>query len=170
MGCTRACVYNLFSAIRDIRASITRVASRSPSHTTVREFSGLRSRTLTSARCLPLPHTQVSKAPPSTDRCSFLLSLQYAINTRQSVCEQFTPASYSTINRGGTLHLNSKLSDQQCRNAMKGKPSTPAEIVAQLPAGFDRARESGDLLFFPSTVHKHEEFGVEVRGSGCLSS
>lgn len=39
---------------------------------------------------------------------------------------------------------------------------TPAEILEQLPAKFDQARESGDLLFFPSTTHKHEAHGVEV--------
>lgn len=45
---------------------------------------------------------------------------------------------------------------------MKTVPNTPADVIAQLPAGFDKAKESGDLLFFPSTVHKHSEFGVEV--------
>lgn len=39
---------------------------------------------------------------------------------------------------------------------------TPAEILQQLPAKFEQARESGDLLFFPSTTHKHEAHGVEV--------
>lgn len=41
-------------------------------------------------------------------------------------------------------------------------PQTHFEIISSLPARFDKARESGDLLFFPSTVHKHSEFGVEV--------
>ena len=36
-------------------------------------------------------------------------------------------------------------------------------IVAKLVENFDKARESGDLLFFPSTVHTHAENGVEVR-------
>lgn len=39
---------------------------------------------------------------------------------------------------------------------------TPAEIVAQLPERFDKARESGDVLFFPSTISKHQAHGVEV--------
>ena len=39
---------------------------------------------------------------------------------------------------------------------------TPAEILERLPARFEQARESGDLLFFPSTTHKHEAHGVEV--------
>jgi hypothetical protein len=41
-------------------------------------------------------------------------------------------------------------------------PNTPADVIAQLPASFAKAKESGDLLFFPSTVHKHSECGVEV--------
>jgi hypothetical protein len=41
-------------------------------------------------------------------------------------------------------------------------PDTPTEIIAKLPERFTKAREEGDLLFFPSTIHKHEEFGVEV--------
>ena len=36
------------------------------------------------------------------------------------------------------------------------------EIVARLPESFDRARASGELFFFPSTVHKHTEHGVDV--------
>ena len=40
--------------------------------------------------------------------------------------------------------------------------SAHAEIVAKLPEAFERARASGDLLFFPSTVHTHSEAGVDV--------
>ena len=43
------------------------------------------------------------------------------------------------------------------------KRFTPQEIVAKLGPQFERARESGDLLFFPSTVHKHTDVGVDVR-------
>lgn len=39
----------------------------------------------------------------------------------------------------------------------------PAEIISKLAKNFDKARASGDLLFYPSTVYKHEEHGVEVR-------
>lgn len=40
---------------------------------------------------------------------------------------------------------------------------TPQEIVAKLDSQFEKARGSGDLLFFPSTVHKHTDVGVDVR-------
>ena len=46
-----------------------------------------------------------------------------------------------------------------------GAPSTPKEIISSLPECFDKAKESGELLFFPSTVHTHPENGVEV----CLT-
>ena len=46
---------------------------------------------------------------------------------------------------------------------------TPEQIVAKLPESFDKARESGDVLFFESTVQKHEEYGVEVSKSTSLS-
>ena len=42
-----------------------------------------------------------------------------------------------------------------------------AEIVAKLSDSFEKARTSGDLLFFPSTLHTHAENGVEVR-SACV--
>ena len=41
-------------------------------------------------------------------------------------------------------------------------PTTQTDIIAQLPARFDQAKEAGDLFFFPSTVHKHLSHGVEV--------
>ena len=41
--------------------------------------------------------------------------------------------------------------------------STQEEILAKLPEAFDKARASGDLLFFPSSVHTHKEHDVEVR-------
>lgn len=40
--------------------------------------------------------------------------------------------------------------------------STVKEIISKLPEAFDKALEQGDLLFFPSTVHKHTESNVEV--------
>lgn len=40
---------------------------------------------------------------------------------------------------------------------------TPQEIVAKLDSQFEKARGSGDLLFFPSTVHKHTDAGIDVR-------
>lgn len=40
---------------------------------------------------------------------------------------------------------------------------TPQEIITKLGSQFEKARESGDLLFFPSTVHKHTDAGIDVR-------
>ncbi|TBU24517.1 HIT-like protein [Dichomitus squalens] len=41
------------------------------------------------------------------------------------------------------------------------------EIVAKLSDSFEKARSSGDLLFFPSTTHHHEENGVEFQIRLC---
>ncbi|TFK83200.1 HIT-like protein [Polyporus arcularius HHB13444] len=45
--------------------------------------------------------------------------------------------------------------------------STHKEILAKLPENFDKARESGDLLFFPSSVHTHAENGIEFQIRLC---
>ena len=42
------------------------------------------------------------------------------------------------------------------------KRFTPEEMVGKLDSQFEKAHESGDLLFFPSTVHKHTDVGVDV--------
>ncbi|OBZ70999.1 5',5'''-P-1,P-4-tetraphosphate phosphorylase 2 [Grifola frondosa] len=42
-----------------------------------------------------------------------------------------------------------------------------SEIISKLSAGFDRALQSGDLFFFPSTVHGHVEHGVEFQIRLC---
>ena len=42
-------------------------------------------------------------------------------------------------------------------------------IINRLSEQFTKARDAGDLLFFPSTVHSHEEAGVEVRDRQRLS-
>ena len=39
---------------------------------------------------------------------------------------------------------------------------TPTEIIEKIPESFDKAQAAGDLLFFPSTVHKHSECDVDV--------
>ncbi|TRM69493.1 HIT-like domain-containing protein [Schizophyllum amplum] len=44
--------------------------------------------------------------------------------------------------------------------------NTPAEIIAKLPATFEAAKATGNLFFFPSTVHTHvDDFGIsyEIR-------
>lgn len=45
--------------------------------------------------------------------------------------------------------------------AMSSKQHT--DIVSKIPSSFERARSSGDLLFFESTIQKHLESGVNVR-------
>ena len=43
------------------------------------------------------------------------------------------------------------------------KRFTPQEIITKLDSQFEKARRSGDLLFFPSTVHKYTDAGIDVR-------
>ncbi|TCD60737.1 bifunctional AP-4-A phosphorylase/ADP sulfurylase [Steccherinum ochraceum] len=43
-----------------------------------------------------------------------------------------------------------------------GVATSAKEVIASLPERFTKAKESGDLLFFPSTVHNHVENGIEV--------
>lgn len=43
----------------------------------------------------------------------------------------------------------------------------PTEIIAKIPSSFDNAVNSGDLLFFPSTIHKHPEGHVEYEIRLC---
>ncbi|PBK58849.1 hypothetical protein ARMSODRAFT_946017 [Armillaria solidipes] len=43
----------------------------------------------------------------------------------------------------------------------------PSEIIAKIPSSFDNAVNSGDLLFFPSTIHKYPEGGVEYEIRLC---
>lgn len=40
---------------------------------------------------------------------------------------------------------------------------TPSEIISLIPDRFKAALQSEDLLFFPSTIHPHEESRVKVR-------
>jgi len=44
---------------------------------------------------------------------------------------------------------------------------TPTKIIAKIPESFDKAQEAGDLLFFPSTIHKHSEFDVDFEIRLC---
>ncbi len=46
--------------------------------------------------------------------------------------------------------------------------SPHAELVRQIPTSYEKAVTSGDLLFFPSTVHKHVDVDVEVSDSALL--
>ncbi|CCM01925.1 uncharacterized protein FIBRA_03998 [Fibroporia radiculosa] len=46
-------------------------------------------------------------------------------------------------------------------------PQTPVEIISKLPASFKKAQDSGDLLFFPSSVHEYDEDGVKFEIRLC---
>ncbi|KAJ3558018.1 hypothetical protein NM688_g1156 [Phlebia brevispora] len=46
-------------------------------------------------------------------------------------------------------------------------PNTHEEIIQQLPVKFEKAREAGDLFFFPSTTHKHAAHGIEFEIKLC---
>jgi ATP adenylyltransferase len=39
---------------------------------------------------------------------------------------------------------------------------SPAEILNKLGPVFEKAQAEGDLLFFPSTIVKHSDAGIEV--------
>ncbi|KAG7098802.1 hypothetical protein E1B28_000707 [Marasmius oreades] len=43
----------------------------------------------------------------------------------------------------------------------------PQEIIAKLPSQYEKALASGDLFFFPSSVHHHYESGVEYEIRLC---
>ncbi|KIJ68141.1 hypothetical protein HYDPIDRAFT_107802 [Hydnomerulius pinastri MD-312] len=45
----------------------------------------------------------------------------------------------------------------------------PSDIISAIPERFQVAQTSGDLLFFPSEVHKHEEIGVEFELRLCIA-
>ncbi|KAH9951540.1 HIT-like domain-containing protein [Amylocystis lapponica] len=42
-----------------------------------------------------------------------------------------------------------------------------SELISKLPESYDKALSSGDLLFFPSTVNKHIDHGVEFEIRLC---
>ncbi len=42
------------------------------------------------------------------------------------------------------------------------------EVISSLPGRFTRAKDAGDLFFFPSTVNTHEEHGVQVSWVLCF--
>lgn len=140
-----------------IATVLTRVVQHLPSHTTVRT---------------------VTTDPPSTSvRRRLLSTFKKPKASKVSACSHRRPLSVfsslclTSTRSGATRTVHSINTLASCPRdtgfkssaSMKTMPSTPTEIIAQLPTGFERARESGDLLFFPSTVHKHQEFGVEVR-------
>ncbi|KAL0956341.1 hypothetical protein HGRIS_002491 [Hohenbuehelia grisea] len=47
--------------------------------------------------------------------------------------------------------------------------TTPADIISKIPSSFDLALASGDLLYFPSTVEKHDELGVQFEIRLCTA-
>ncbi|KAG6903058.1 hypothetical protein C0995_006245 [Termitomyces sp. Mi166 len=44
---------------------------------------------------------------------------------------------------------------------------SPAEIISSISNKFTDAREAGELFFFPSTIWKHEELGVQFEIRLC---
>ncbi|KAF7376410.1 ATP-transf domain-containing protein [Mycena sanguinolenta] len=44
---------------------------------------------------------------------------------------------------------------------------TPAEILAKLGPGYEKAKNEGVLLFFPSTIVKHQDSGIEYEITLC---
>jgi hypothetical protein len=40
--------------------------------------------------------------------------------------------------------------------------STPSAIVSAIRPAFDKGKESGDLLFFPSQIHTHKDLAIDV--------
>ena len=48
--------------------------------------------------------------------------------------------------------------------------STPSAIISALRPAFEKGKESGDLLFFPSQVHTHQDLGIDVGHIGSPTS
>ena len=46
--------------------------------------------------------------------------------------------------------------------SMDGVVTAPLDIIRSLDEKFEAAKSAGDVLFFPSTVHTHQEGGVDV--------
>ena len=44
-----------------------------------------------------------------------------------------------------------------------GKTMSPQDIISKVSTSFHKALDSKDIFFFPSTITKHVELGVEVR-------
>ena len=119
-----------------------------------------------------------STAPAGAAARALLLSSSSSLpSSSSSTC----PSPYPSLSARRAYHRSSTLppsppSPQATKEkkpptsllpspSMPPPPSAPTphrEIVAALPESFARARASGDLLFFPSTVHVHSEGGVDV--------
>jgi hypothetical protein len=39
---------------------------------------------------------------------------------------------------------------------------TPSAIISAIRPAFEKGKESGDLLFFPSQAHTHKDLGIDV--------
>ena len=44
------------------------------------------------------------------------------------------------------------------------------QLISRIQSAFDEALLSGDLLFFPSSVYPHLDFGVQVKEHPTLST
>lgn len=150
------------SAIRHAQASITRVSLGSLFHPTVCcKFVTSHSHSTPLPRRLPARGQHLKLSSSLCSGPLFLSLASCVLNTRSLTCKHNSASLHSTLSSPVARGLQSHSARQQDK-PMKSTPSTPAEIIAQLPVGFERAREAGDVLFFPSTIHKHKEFGVEV--------
>ncbi|KAH9979160.1 hypothetical protein BJV74DRAFT_780499 [Russula compacta] len=45
--------------------------------------------------------------------------------------------------------------------------STPSAIISAIRPAFDKGKQSGDVLFFPSQVHTHKELGIDFEIRLC---
>ena len=108
--------------------------------------------------CRPsITHTTPFKPPARR----FVTSRRWLPQTRtlnSPTTLDYSATTLDTAIRAPTNRIHSTRSFRTIANMTL----THAEILERLPARFEQARESGDLLFFPSTTHKHEAHGVEV--------
>ena len=99
-------------------------------------------------------------------------SPSHCTSTRSRICA-VAPPTYSGLHTALRIPRASRITSQpfsiyqrsladRPNHAIAKMPNTPEEIIAKLSDSFDKARDEGDLLFFPSTVHNHKEYGVEV--------
>jgi len=70
--------------------------------------------------------------------------------------------------RTANVHLKFRLvQHRQCHLKLARPAPMSKQIVSRVQAAFDDALASGDLLFFPSTVHPHEDSGVQFELRLC---
>ncbi|KAH9859105.1 ATP adenylyltransferase-domain-containing protein [Lenzites betulinus] len=78
-----------------------------------------------------------------------------------------SPISALGASSSAAISISSTSTSSHKPKAARSTMYAQDAIIAKLPEAFDKARASGDLLFFPSTVHKHSEHGVEFEIRLC---